>query len=716
MSGAIQTIQQRTSAQSAGLPGAPSGTTSNGIGEGLQSLAGGVQGLNNAQEKIKELKKQAQESEAANWTTQAYTQATSDWTTNFDERKRTAAPGAPNFTGDFLKDFDEYANKVIGQAPTLDSRQFIQNRMSALRGQLTRESLSFEAQARTKNNEDVGKNFFDTARNELQNRPDNFAQRLAEGRALIDQMNMEAKDRQKLMEYGQKSMAHDAVVGLINRNPYTALKAINSEAGKSGVIAVDALAADDRLTLRNAAQAEIHRREALARQTADRADAIGYRAVGEMDRQIASGIPATPQMWQDWAADVKGTQYESMFKERVAAEQQTQQVLRKPIDEQISYLQEQKAKLDTEGGDMQEAANVQRLERAITQNVKSMQQTPLLYAQNRTGQPVPPVDFSAALEPDGAKSLAATLGARSSIVDGLRKEMGGQVGYKLLLPQEASALASIVESSTPKQVTQLFGTLRNAAGSDAAFASMMQQIAPDSPVRAYAGLLAAKQRQLMVASHVFSPDVVAQSGDVAATLLKGEEQLDPSKQAKGADGQPRKSLYLPDTSELQAQFQDVVGRAFADFPGAAQNAFQAVQAYYVGKAVSTGRLASDKKDIDSALVKEAVTATLGTVVDYNGRGKVIAPWGMDKRQFADAVKQAFAGARGTIAWPDGKPLALDALGLSPAGAGSYYVTAGRGYVMGRSGSPLVLKIGGPVSSAADWSEAPPSRVGRGVDR
>ena len=46
--------------------------------------------------------------------------------------------------------------------------------------------------------------------------------------------------------------------------------------------------------------ANIQRREMMARQQQDRADAIGYRAVSEMDLQIASGLPATPQMWADW--------------------------------------------------------------------------------------------------------------------------------------------------------------------------------------------------------------------------------------------------------------------------------------------------------------------------------------------------------------------------------------------------------------------------------
>ncbi|MFO1465873.1 MAG: hypothetical protein U1F35_05445 [Steroidobacteraceae bacterium] len=705
---AIPVYDQQTNLSGTSLGPGPVNTTSNGIGEGLQQVAQGAQHLVRAQDQIKE-------ANAASWSAQALTQSQSDWLTTLDERKRSAPAGAPNFTKDLLSDFDKNANETIGMAPTAASKKFMTERLTALRGQLTRSGLEFENVQRTANNIDIAKTSVDAARGELQNQPDYFAVRLAERRELINQMDLTGKEMEKLLDYAQRSMAHDATVGLIDRNPYTALKAINSK-GPSGVAAVDALNPDDRLVLRNAAEGEIHRRELVARQNQDRADAIGYRAVSEMDRQVASGLPATAQMWADWQADVKGTQYEPMFKERLAAEQEVQGVLRKPIAEQVAYVQQQQAKLEAEGGDLQELANLNRLQGAIKQNANMLMQTPLQYAQVRLGQQVAPVDFSALADPQGASSLAPQFAARAATVEGLRKSMGDQVGYKLLLPQEAAQLAAVVENATPKQATQIFASLRTAAGSDQAYTSMMQQIAPDSPVRSFAGLIASKKAQLTLQSHIFSPDIVAQSGDVAATMLRGEALLDPSKQAKGADGKPRTSLYLPETKTLQAAFQDQVGSAFAGYPNAAQIAFQAVNAYYTGKAADTGRLAADSKDIDSDLVKEAITATIGQVVDYNGRGDVIAPWGMDENQFTSAVQRAFAAQKGSINWQDNQPKALDALGLKPAGSGSYYLTAGRGYLTDKTGAPVVLKLGDPI----DYSAPPPipqePRVGRGVDR
>jgi hypothetical protein len=220
----------------------------------------------------------------------------------------------------------------------------------------------------------------------------------------------------------------------------------------------------------------------------------------------------------------------------------------------------------------------------------------------------------------------------------------------------------------------------------------MQQIAPDSPVRAVAGVLAARKAEATLESHWFSPDVKAQSGDVAATILAGEQIISPGKDANGQDGKPRVQLYLPEVNSLQQQFQDEVGKAFADHPEAAQTALQTAKAYYVGKAAELGRLASDKSDIDPAILKEAITATLGVVVDVNGRGEVIAPWGMGRDRFESRIREEFLSARDLINWPNKIPLPFDALGLQTAGANAYYLTAGRAYLTDKNGQPVVVRI------------------------
>jgi len=277
----------------------------------------------------------------------------------------------------------------------------------------------------------------------------------------------------------------------------------------------------------------------------------------------------------------------------------------------------------------------------------------------------------------------------------MRKQYGEQVQMRPLLPQEASVLAAAVNQASPRQTSQMFGELRNAIGDDQTYAAAIQQIAPDSPVKALAGLLAAKQRSLTLERNWVRDDVVASSQDVSATMLAGEAILNRSKSQKAEDGRSQAKLFLPETQSLQEQFQSSVGNAFAGRPGAAELAFQAVQAYYVGKASETGRVAADSKDIDTKLVREAVRATLGEVVDYNGEGEALAPWGMSESEFDDAARTALTSEfkRRGLGTDN-----LGALGLRNLGESTYYVTQGRNFVYDKQGRPLTINVAMPAAA------------------
>ena len=677
----IPVYDQRTDVSGAGLGAGPDLPASSGVGEGLQDVGSGIQSVVKAIDVVKER-------DAATWSAQALSQSQATWLQELDNRKLNAPAGAPGFTPSFLKDFDTSANGILSQAPTVESKKFMQERFIALRGQLSREAATFEATSRIANNTDIAKNSIDAARNELQVLPQNFSERLAERRTLIDGMALPPKQREAVLEYAQRSMAHDAVSGVIAKNPYVALKALNSAPGTSGLLSVEALHADDRLTLRNEAESEIHRLEVEARLKKDRIEAVAERALNEWDRQTASGVPATPAMREHWDAAIRPSSYAPEIADRLASEQQVQTVLRQPIADQVKYVQDAQAKLDTGGGSLQEAANLQRLRSAVSANVKTLQTDPLIFNANRLSSPVAPLDISKLGDPKG--TVGAQLSDRISTLTAMRRQYGDQVPMRPLLPQEAAQVTAALNSTSPNQASQLFGALRNAAGSDEAYTGIMQQIAPDSPVKALAGLLAAKQRSLTLERHWFSDDVVATSPDVSATMLTGESILNRTKPDKATDGRAEAKLFLPDSAALQQEFTNQVGTAFAGRPGAAEIAFQAAQSYYVGKSAQTGKLTESNKTVDEKLLTESVRATLGQVVDYNGKGEVFAPWGMNEAQFEDRVSRAFQAELKVRGMPI--PANFGSLGLRNFGENTYYVTAGRNFVYDNRGEPLVIDL------------------------
>lgn len=438
---------------------------------------------------------------------------------------------------------------------------------------------------------------------------------------------------------------------------------------------------NDRLILENRAE-----------HLADKREAIAQRALYQIDQQVSSGVPATPQMWADWEAKVKGTSAEGEFKQHMDDEGTVQSVLRKPIPEQLKFVQDQQAALDSQGGSLRERANLARLTNAVQSNVKQLQTTPLLFNANRTGQSLEPLDLSTLGNPAKAGALEQGMQDRMETLAAMRKQYGDVVPLRPLLPQEAQAISGALDSSTPQQQSQIFASLHKAIGDEQAYKATMQQIAPDSPVRALAGMIAGKQATVTLNNHWFRGDDVAQSADVAATMLQGEQMLNATKADKASDGKPKVGLYLPEDTTLQSNFQNRVGSVFAGRPGAAEVAYQAVKSYYVGRAAQTGRLAATKEDVDDKLIKEAINATLGSVVDYRGNGEVLAPWGMDADTFRDRAHAALP-----------TPLRDADVGLRNFGDGTYYVTQGRNFVHDAQGQPLTIDVNAPEGAKTNTS-------------
>jgi hypothetical protein len=429
----------------------------------------------------------------------------------------------------------------------------------------------------------------------------------------------------------------------------------------------------------------------------DRREAKAERAAAQIEQQISSGVPATANMWGDWGDAIKGTSVEPQFKDLIASEHEIQNTLRAPIADQVRLVQQKQADLDTHGGTLAQAANVERLSRAVNANIKLLTTAPVQFAAERMGDTNKPVDLTTPGDPGTQAANAAELQDRATRIRALTKQFGVPVPMRPLLQPEVKQLSTLLEGGSSGQVSDLMNDLRDNAGSSDVFRGIMAQVAPDQPVKAAAGVLASMQRDLTTGTHWFKPDDTITSRDVAAIMLKGDAILNPSGATKKEDGKPQTQLFLTEAASkgLQDQFGKVVGDAFRNDPVNAERAFQNVRAYYVGKASATGALSRDSQTIDSKLVREAVASTVGNVVDFRGNGAVLAPWGMSESTFEDHVARAL-------------PRALEGAGLSPGMApadffglddgpedGVYVVTNGRSWVRDKNNNPVLLDIRPP---------------------
>lgn len=440
------------------------------------------------------------------------------------------------------------------------------------------------------------------------------------------------------------------------------------------------MSADDLVRVGGMIENKVDRLQQKAEMAQLRAEAKAERTLGKIDAQISSGVPATPEMWSAWASSVRGTPAQAEFNQRVGQEVETQKVLRLPIDQQVSFINEKTAELQQKGGTVADAANLNRLARAVDSSAKMMNNAPLDYFQQRLGGDVQPLDL-------GSDDAPAILGDRLAAIQGMQQKFGPTVAMKPLLPQEVKQISAQLEGMSPDDQSSLFARLHAGLGDDKAYAGAMQQIAPDSPIRALTGLIAGKQRSMTLEKNRFSADVEATSGDVAKTMMVGESILNRSKTQKTEDGSPR-SFPLPKQADFQLASSKAMGDVFAGQPQSYELAMQATKAYYTGAAAQRGDISGE---VNSRQMKNAIKASVGEVVDFNG-SSTLAPWGMAGDKFEQVARDQLVNTMKAQGMSDQDQALASAFSLRQYKDGVYYVMQGQQFKYGADGKPLMINV------------------------
>lgn len=110
------------------------------IGGGLLDASQGIERAGDTLQKIKQ-EKDAFESN------KLIAQGNSYWSEQMVERQKSAQAGAPQFTETFQKDFDEWKNSQLEQAPSTTSRRNMELQFERMKNGLTEHATAFEARA-----------------------------------------------------------------------------------------------------------------------------------------------------------------------------------------------------------------------------------------------------------------------------------------------------------------------------------------------------------------------------------------------------------------------------------------------------------------------------------------------------------------------------------------------------------------------------------------
>lgn len=344
--------------------------------------------------------------------------------------------------------------------------------------------------------------------------------------------------------------------------------------------------------------------------------------------------------------------------------------------------------------------------RTIHDNQKrQVQEAPVSFAI-RQGliEPPTPVDLA---NPDQA---GEALGERFAIARSVSTRY--QAPFKPLTEEEVSVLKNTLDLANPTQKRDYFAKLRVAAGEDApGYMAIMAQLAPDDPVTAIAGSVAALGRN--------------QAADL---MLRGQQILRPS---KNTDGKPDGALLpMPPENDMRAEFDNQIREVFAGKAEQRNAHYQATKAIYAALSLDAGD--KDTKIFDDDRFAQAMELAIGQIENYQGR-RIVLPPNMDYGQFRDGVQdrigQILSGSQtastrfaaiqglptekqteqlGVIAKsgqylldPSWTASRLEDLPLESVGNGRYVFRNGDGMLVDRLGRPVVIDFNRAVPPAPE---------------
>lgn len=512
---------------------------------------------------------------------------------------------------------------------------------------------------------------------------------------------MDEAQAQEIVTNSRRRIWTNEAIGRINgATDIATLQAIDNDLTADDGRYTPHMEPDRRIALSNQVKARIAQIENRQQQDIDRREAKAATAVEGLLNFTMTGIPASPEYVAQTAEIVKGTSQEAAFAQVLETQNIVQNVMRLSPAEQQTFVQQQEARLATNGGTPDQRARVQTLRAAVDANDKLMRESPLVWAERRTGKPVQPLDM-ASLQSGDTSTLSRTLNDRVATLTALRGRYGPQIKMAPLLPQEVELLTSALRKGTYQDRSNFFGVLSKAMPMDpngrTAYNAVVAQLAPDNPVVAYAGSLAGKRDSSGKPITLTVEGKAITSEQASQRILRGRDLLFPTTE----NGGKGTAYPIPPPSKFDAEFRTRVGNAFAPFPDSYGPALESVRAYYAAEAAEAGL--TDASDIDVGIMDRAVAAVMGNKVVIN-TSTVFAPWGMSGEDFEEKldtqVRQAFASGEAFaeqydfFGWDwNNTSVGVQDFDVVAAGGGSYRLVDAAGvYVRGKDGSPLTIRV------------------------
>lgn len=623
--------------------------------------------------RIQKLNEAREEDDARVYASSAMAQAGLHASTILREEPLAAQDGWRELTKRVETRFNEYRGEALKQAPTPTARRFLEQQLGELGARTLDAAAGEEQRARRQYRGDTIKGAIDTASGVLAADPSRYETSIAEQRALIGSLtDVTADERRGMLDYAETQFAGSTVAGMVERNPGDALRMLRDPEA-TGPVAH--LTGAQRLSLANAAQAELDRREVKWK------NGMRDRVSGTLDL-IKQGLPVEDAPTVGEVRSAMGDEWARSYELQLAASEQFSGLDPRPSGELVALATAPEPPASAGAAAIQDF----RAKRAAAASIlERRQKDPMAYAINR-GYVRPTDDLATALgEFERGQGFALQQFFRSRSTDAV--SAAGRVGTAPMpLTAAESAVVGSYVDRLPASARANFFQAAARSMDPRAYRAMMQSVTPNNPANQFAaGTYARGGRSVAVGNERVT------SEEAARLALRGDALLRPGAPEETQPGQPAGSrtttpgrFAMPTESILRGEWAKAVGDGYRAIPEAEVAGYQVFRSVYAALAAEEGRADGT---ISSTLAKRAAQIASGGTVRVSGR-ETLLPWGTSANQFETAMQDAWPairernGLRGR--WSDYDFVAM--------GGGEFALMTGESPVRGANGRPVTVRV------------------------
>lgn len=150
-------------------------------------------------------------------------QSISQWDAYRIEKETNAEPGAPEFTSNLLKEYDDFVDSQGKSARTPAGRQYLQEKLTDYRLQLQRQSMAFEAKAGIDHRRNLLQQSVQQAGNQLVTSPQLLDMQLEAFSDGVSMSGLPPAEREAMLIDGANALGEAAIQGIILKDPQAAL-------------------------------------------------------------------------------------------------------------------------------------------------------------------------------------------------------------------------------------------------------------------------------------------------------------------------------------------------------------------------------------------------------------------------------------------------------------------------------------------------------------